>query len=167
MKSYIYKTNSVMKTSRLALIVCVLLFSLCAGFSGCAKKGCTNPKSDNYSPDATKDDGTCIAWRDKFIATYLISSDNCSTSPGSTYTLSLTASSTDPDKVLFSDGYLQWDGEVTSENGITIPNQTGNADGNAFTISGNCSVSDVNLTMNYTISANGQAATCVAQGVKQ
>ena len=69
--------------------------------------------------------------------------------------------------MLFSDGYLQWDGEVTSENGITIPNQTGNADGNAFTISGSCSVSDINLTMNYTISANGQAATCVAQGVKQ
>ena len=65
---------------------------------------------------------------------------------------------------MLSDGYLQWEGEVSSENEITIPNQTGNANGSAFTISGNCTISDVNLTMNYTISTNGQAASCVAQG---
>ena len=156
-----------MKTPNLALILSLFLFSLSFGFSSCAKTGCTNPKSDNYNPDATKDDGTCVAWRDKFIASYLINSDNCSTSPGSTYTLSLTASAVDLDKVLFTDGYLQWEGEVSSENEITIPNQTGNANGSAFTISGNCTISDVNLTMNYTISTNGQAASCVAQGAKQ
>ena len=92
-----------MKTFNLALILSLFLFSLSFGFSSC-KTGCTNPKSDNYNPDATKDDGTCVAWRDKFIASYLI---NLTTAqpPGSTYTLSLSASVRSRQST-FNDGYL-------------------------------------------------------------
>lgn len=38
---------------------------------GCEKKrGCTNTFSDNYDPEATQDDDTCIPTRDKFVGVY-------------------------------------------------------------------------------------------------
>lgn len=39
---------------------------------GCQKpRGCTDPYSDNYDPDAKQDDDTCIPTRDKFLGQYL------------------------------------------------------------------------------------------------
>lgn len=44
-----------------------------ASLSGCKEEvGCTNRRSDNYNPDAVRDDGTCINARDKFLGVYRI-----------------------------------------------------------------------------------------------
>ncbi len=46
-----------------------MLFSL----TGCKEEvGCTNRTSDNYNPDAVRDDGSCINARDKFLGIYSI-----------------------------------------------------------------------------------------------
>ena len=41
--------------------------------TGCREEtGCTNRTSDNYNPDAVRDDGSCISARDKFLGVYRI-----------------------------------------------------------------------------------------------
>ena len=143
------------------------IFIFCFALStiaGCAKKACTNPKSDNYNADAKKDEGTCVPWRDKFIGSYS-SVDNCATA-GSTYTLTITSSSVDEDKILISDGTLSFDGEVTGESTANIPNQTGNESGYSYTISGSLDISGNTITMNYTFSSQGASVTCLVTGNK-
>ncbi len=41
----------------------------------CIIEGCTNPKSENYNPEATQDDGSCIDVREKFAGTWQATSD--------------------------------------------------------------------------------------------
>jgi hypothetical protein len=51
----------------------VLLLGLTVGITmtGCKEEiGCTNRTSDNYNPDAVRDDGSCISARDKFLGVY-------------------------------------------------------------------------------------------------
>lgn len=43
------------------------------GITGCKEEvGCTTRTSDNYNPDAVRDDGSCINARDKFLGIYSI-----------------------------------------------------------------------------------------------
>ena len=153
-----------MKTILKIITYCFVLFFALTTLNSCAKKGCTNPKSDNYNPDAKKDDGTCIPWRDKFIGSYS-SVDNCATA-GSTYTLTITSSSVDEYKILISDGTISFDGEITDKSSANIPNQTGNVDGYSYTISGSINISGNTVTMNYTFSSQGASVTCLATGNK-
>jgi len=54
----------------LALLVGVVTVS---ALSGCKEEvGCTTRTSDNYNPDAVRDDGSCINSRDKFLGIYSI-----------------------------------------------------------------------------------------------
>jgi len=40
-------------------------------FTGCKEEtGCTERLADNYNPDATRDDGSCVNARDKFLGIY-------------------------------------------------------------------------------------------------
>lgn len=44
-----------------------------SSMSGCKEEvGCTTRTSDNYNPDAVRDDGSCINSRDKFLGIYSI-----------------------------------------------------------------------------------------------
>ncbi|MFT4525962.1 MAG: hypothetical protein ACI85F_002120 [Bacteroidia bacterium] len=49
----------------------VLILIVGLGLTGCEEEiGCTNRNSDNYNPDAVRDNGTCINARDKFLGVY-------------------------------------------------------------------------------------------------
>lgn len=42
-----------------------------AAFTGCMKeRGCTDVNSDNYDPEATQDDDTCVPTREKFLGDF-------------------------------------------------------------------------------------------------
>ena len=46
---------------------------IASGMSGCKEEiGCTTRTSDNYNPDAVRDDGSCINARDKFLGIYSV-----------------------------------------------------------------------------------------------
>ena len=127
--------------------------------NSCAKKGRTDPKSDNYNAEVKKDDGSCVPWRDKFAGTYSVS-DNCITS-GSTYSLTITNSSDNEDKIVITAGTFNFDAEVTGQNTADIPEQQGNA---VFTISGGLDISGKTITMNYSLSSQDAPLTCTATG---
>ncbi len=58
-----------MKTKSLTLIS--IGFICLAVIVGCDKKrGCTDPFSDNYDPEAVQDDDTCVKTRLKFVGEY-------------------------------------------------------------------------------------------------
>jgi len=42
------------------LVAIAAIAMLAFGATSCKKKGCTDPNSDNYNSEATKDDGTCV-----------------------------------------------------------------------------------------------------------
>lgn len=54
--------------------VAFFLFAFAAAglsFTGCIqKRGCTSSLADNFDPDATQDDDTCVPTRDKFVGVF-------------------------------------------------------------------------------------------------
>lgn len=53
-----------------SLLIPVLVLAM-IGLTACEEEiGCTDRNSDNYNPDAVRDDGSCINARDKFLGVY-------------------------------------------------------------------------------------------------
>lgn len=64
------RSLNIIKHSIPALALGLMLTSTLS-FTGCKEEtGCTNRTSDNYNPDAVRDDGSCINARDKFLGIY-------------------------------------------------------------------------------------------------
>lgn len=56
-----------------APVMLIGILAVALAFSGCREEtGCTTRTSDNYNPDAVRDDGSCINARDKFLGVYNI-----------------------------------------------------------------------------------------------
>ncbi len=66
--------NNQLKSNHLKILghvlkVCICIFLI----QSCAKEsiqGCMDPQSDNFNPEATGDDGSCVYERDKVLGTY-------------------------------------------------------------------------------------------------
>ncbi|MEM9985041.1 MAG: hypothetical protein AAF804_08075, partial [Bacteroidota bacterium] len=84
----------------LSVVYAFALVLMLGGLSSCEQAGCTNPFSDNYDPEATTDDGSCILAREKFIAQYTVA-ESC---PSGNYTfeMNLVAGSASDDAVIIN-----------------------------------------------------------------
>ena len=137
-----------------------------ATFSGCATKGCTDATADNYSADATEDDGTCVPARDKFLGAYacqeVCGPDNY------TYNMTIVTSSTGDLKVIIQnlgDFSTQVDAAATvSGDNITIDAASYN--NVSFTGSGSINGNVLTLTYTATDNASGQSVTCTVTATK-
>ena len=154
-----------MKSSATYLILCFFMFGCLFSISSCSKKGCTNPKSDNYNPEARKDDGTCILWKDKFIGTFS-GINNCT--PGSSFDITVTGTADDSTLIIEDNNQTIFNAYASSEFEATIPEQSQTSNGQQFTISGTFSLNGSNFTMAYDFSSGGSnPVTCTATGSKQ
>ncbi len=140
------------------LIFSFSLFMLLA--TGCAEEGCTDPMSDNYNIDATKDDGTCIPWRDKFIAQYTVS-ESCP-SGNYTYEINIVQGSASADAVIINNigGSNSAINGTVNNTSVNIPNQNITVGGLAISVNGSGSINGNLLIINYSFNFAGGGETC-------
>lgn len=124
--------------------------------SGCdPRRGCTDPYSDNYDPEAGEDDDTCIPTRMKFVGEYDCNGtshtgDNALTSYEQIQ-LSITDETVDdPEELImgitnFDMPIYSLDLRIVSQYGLLIPNQTIGA----FTFNGEGNINGRVLELNY------------------
>lgn len=135
--------------------------------SGCAVEGCTDPMSDNFDPEATEDDGTCIPWRDKFVAQYTVG-ENC---PGGNfnYEINIVPGAAGPTAIIINNFGETGEPVNATVDGINvnIPNQNINSQGASISVNGSGSINGNLLIINYSFEVAGQGATCTMNCTKR
>ena len=107
--------------------------------------------------------------RVKFLSSYSVS-DACSASGAVTYSVTISASSTEETKVLISNFWDNFTNPVVASvdgNAITIASQTPDNDG--FAVSGNGTINGNVITLNYSVvdNSNGDSDVCNGTFTKQ
>ncbi len=156
-----------MKTKLQSLILLLSLVAIASLTTGCKVEGCTNINSDNYNPEATVDDGSCILAREKFIAQYNVA-ESCP-SGNFTFAMNIVASTTAEDAVILNnlgDFGSAINGTVSGSS-ITIPNQNITIQGIAVSINGSGSINGNLLIINYSYNFAGGGETCSMNCTKQ
>ena len=111
-------------------------------------QGCTNEKSDNYDPDATEDDGSCVLWRDKVLGTFVYTRECGPAFPAKTDDLIITTIMNTDDSIHVEYGFiLDYDGVMTSSTEFIIPETPGATQGE--TISATGSIENDVITLTY------------------
>lgn len=166
MKTTQFNFSKIVSTAKYLGVAALFIGGL-ATFSGCATKGCTDETADNYSADATEDDGTCVPARDKFLGTYSVQ-EACN-SGNYTYNVTVVTSSGGDLKVIINNlgdfvNVIDALATVSGEN-ITLDSEI--YDGRSLTGSG--SINGNVLTITYTITdlGTGDADQCTMTCTKQ
>jgi hypothetical protein len=148
-------------------LLAIALLALLALTSGCAVEGCTNPFSDNYNPEATEDDGSCVLAREKFLAQYSVT-EACP-SGNYSFNMNIAASTTADDAVILNNlgDFGQAVNGTVSGTSITIPNQNISDQGFTISINGSGSINGNLLIINYSYDFSGTGETCSMNCTKQ
>ncbi|RMG73396.1 MAG: hypothetical protein D6722_03820 [Bacteroidetes bacterium] len=158
-----------MKTTQNPIFFVLMLMLLgltTTTFTSCAVEGCTDPNSDNYDAEATKDDGSCIPSRDKFIATYQVN-ESCP-SGNITFQITVTASASAENAVIINNlgDFGQSVTGTVNGNSISIPNQNISSGGFALSVNGSGSINGDLLIINYTYNFSGGGESCTMNCTK-
>ncbi len=154
-----------MKKDFKSILTFLLLGLFITTAMGCKKEGCTNEKAQNYNPKAKEDDGSCTYESDKFIGNYQVS-ENCDGSTNS-YAMTINTNATDPSNLSILNL-----GDVFGNTFIVVAEVNGNqlsfhknVLGAIF--SGEGTLTDNTLTLDYSINNFGDIESCVATCTKQ
>lgn len=171
---------------KLSLLNLVLVCCLALGvmtFASCESDPCEDVTCVNGTAVASGDNCNCdcdagyegddctTLSRTKFVGTYTVA-DACSESGAGTYTVTITASSTEVDKVLISNFWGAYSNNVIATvdgNTLTIANQDPDSDGYPVSGTGTYSATNNTITVNYTVTetASGDTDVCQATYTKQ
>lgn len=138
----------------------VMIFSL-AILSSCKKEGCTDAEAENYSSEATEDDGTCTYANEKFIGSYDVS-ESCS-SGSYTYSTTITESATGKEFIVINN-FGDYDVAVVAT--VSGSNITFDDTVEGINFSGSGSISGSTLTIIYTASSGGLTDSCTKTCIK-
>lgn len=146
-----------MQISKISFLI--ILISVGIMFTSCKRdEGCTDPASENFDPDARRDDGSCISVTEKFLGTYNVE-EECSSDYYS-YTMSVTASSSDDFGIIIAN-FGDFQKAITAKvegDFISIPDQTiNNNSGNISITSGLGEINGNTLTITYSYTIDGSA----------
>lgn len=163
----LFTTFGMMQSKFSPWLLTAALLALLALTSGCAVEGCTNPFSDNYNPEATEDDGSCVLAREKFLAQYNV--NEACPSGNFTYTINIVASTTADNAVIINNlgGSNAPVNATVDGNSITIPNQNITSQGLAISLNGSGALNGNLLIINYTFNLAGGGESCSMNCTKQ
>ncbi len=123
--------------------------------TGCSKMGCTNPYSDNYDPEASEEDGSCVPFSAKFLGEYRVEESCTIGNFGYLMTLNDVASDTS----LVINGLGQYKTAIRARvnaSALVIPSQTFTEQGVELTLSGDGTLDGQIMTISYTYLFNGK-----------
>jgi len=158
-----------MKTTALHFVNLIALFALIAVsasiLTSCQPEGCTDPMSDNYDPKAKVDDGSCVPWRDKFIANYT-GTNACTGSSAEDVSIVITTSGTTEDGIVITvpGAGLIFTATVDAKDSFTVPVQEILYKGAPVDISGSGGLSGAELTINYDLAVEPLSVSCSLAG---
>ncbi|MEO1627290.1 MAG: hypothetical protein AAFV25_19210 [Bacteroidota bacterium] len=161
-----------MKISRLSFLLSFLVLGLL--MTACnnddeeamptPKQGCTTVESDNYDPDAEEDDGSCIPWRDKFIAEFDYNR-SCPAFPDKSGLLAITAGTGELGMTFTLSSQSStvvnvWEATVTGETTFELPSQTLP---NNVELSGTGTLENGQINMTYSLGTSNCTLTATAK----
>ncbi len=156
----------IMNVKYLSLFL-VLSFGMVSLTSCSKKKGCTDPTSDTFDPDAEVEDGSCIPAKEKFLGTYSVI-ESCA-SGNYDYTITITESASDEASVVITNFGAFGSPIVAdvSQSEIFVNNQSIQYNGAGLSIqNGVGSINGNNLTITYSYSNAEGTETCTMNGLK-
>lgn len=130
--------------------------------TSCNKEGCTDPLAENYSSDATENDGSCVFPRDKFIGTFSVT-ETCN-SGNQNYDILISNSAVGTNYININNiGGFGLNSNATVSGDNTSFDQTSVG----VNFSGTGSISGSTLTISYVAQAGGVSDTCTMNCIKQ
>lgn len=154
---------------------------LAISFVALALTGCKDPCKDVACQNGgVCDEGACIcaigyegencetSQRAKFIASYNVD-ESCNQTGNFNYSITIATSAVSVNNVVINNFYgvgASVSGVVNGSS-INIPNQTVNAQGNAFTFSGSGQINGNILTLTYNVAVGTDSESCSATCTKQ
>lgn len=131
------------RISYIAIFACILL-----GLTSCSKEGCMTPQSENFNPNAKKDNGSCELWKNRFLGDY-IGTWKCNADQKE---MTVTVADEEGDNVslllTFNDGSHHLIAKVNAKNSFKIEEQPYTAAGVNYTASG-IGVLNTNSTITF------------------
>lgn len=153
--------------SKILIFQSILFFLTALIAASCNRDGCSDKDALNYEKSAKKDDGSCTYLTDLFTGNYS-GNELCSDGNEGQEVLEIRRIEGESNKILFNNftRYSISPSALIDGNNFTIPSQSLQSALLTINVSGNGSVNNNEININYTLSEAGQSISCNFIGFK-